>query len=119
MNFNRPRFGLPLRHEVGETVGVRWCSGLMGKTIGPCFTFMENTRDSLPVYPEAPHPGPVDSFAPARSALPGPWLPPHSFRRFPSGSSLVWRGDGERWRHIRGSGFRCDAAAFPNFTISD
>jgi len=29
----------------------------------------------------------MDSLAPARSALTGLWLRPHSFRRFPSGSS--------------------------------
>ena len=45
-----------------------------------------------------PHPGPVDSLPPARSALAGLWLRPHSFRRFPSGSSLHFTEERERAR---------------------
>jgi len=48
-----------------------------------------HSKKLRPLYPCATSPRPNDSLAPARSALAGLWLRPHSFRRFPSGLSPV------------------------------
>jgi len=91
----------------GCCVGLRrfaWsCGGLKKPTDSRVWNYVlkpyltHNESRQVPALTILPHPG-ADSLAPARPAS-RPLAPPNSFRRFPSGSSLLL-GEGEsqgRW----------------------
>src|ERR1700743_3357629 len=71
---NPAAFRLPLRHEVGERVGVRWCSGLTGSM----FSTKHNEHRTLKMAREDSRP---TKAIPGYSSLFHPYPP----RAYPGG----------------------------------